>query len=218
MLMKKIFTFVSLLFVTSMAFAQEAKDYLQFIDANGNVVADGATVDVTEPKIEDYGAGFVIVEMPTGISVKNTFDEALNMRVDFNITALANGDFQICFPTECRNFSKVGPGSTGTCNLGAEEVRSLMSEWMPVDETIYGTTTVELQANIVTALGTVESYGPKITVNMIYKDPASVNNLEGDKATVVGRYSLAGQRIGNSQKGLNILRMSNGKAVKVMAK
>ena len=217
MLMKKIFTFVSLLFVTSMAFAQEAKDYLQFIDANGNVVADGVTVDVTEPKIEDYGAGFVIVEMPTGISVKNTFDEALNMRVDFNITALANGDFQICFPTECRNFSKVGPGSTGTCNLGAEEVRSLMSEWMPVDETSYGTTTVELQANIVTALGTVESYGPKITVNMIYKDPASVKNLENE-VKAVARYNAAGQQISGEQQGLNIVKLDNGKAVKVVNK
>jgi hypothetical protein len=92
-----------------------------------------------------------------------------------------------------------------------------MSEWIPVDETSYGTTTVELQANIVTALGTVESYGPKITVNMIYKDPASVKNLENE-VKAVARYNAAGQQISGEQQGLNIVKLDNGKAVKVVNK
>ena len=98
--------------------------------------------------------------------------------------------------------------------MKAGEKRDLQAEWIPKKDA-YGTCSVELQLVLTKGLG---SKGPKITVNMIYSDPASVNNLNGEQATEVARYNAAGQRIDASQRGLHIVKLSNGKTKKVMQK
>jgi hypothetical protein len=41
-------------------------------------------------------------------------------------------------------------------------------------------------------------------------------NANDDNATEVARYNAAGQQINGAQKGINIIKMSNGKTVKVI--
>ena len=52
---------------------------------------------------------------------------------------------------------------------------------------------------------------------MIYSDNASVNNIE-QKAQAVARYNAAGQQVSEKQQGLTIVKLDNGKAVKVVNK
>ena len=105
--------------------------------------------------------------------------------------------------------------------MTTDEKKNLMAEWLP-DEKGYGTCTVDLQVNTftynaITKKYNLDEYGPKIRVNMIYKDPASVKNLENE-VKAVARYNAAGQQINGEQQGLNIVKLDNGKAVKVVNK
>jgi hypothetical protein len=208
--MKKIFTLVFMALMTSFAFAQNAMEVLQFVDKDGNVVPDGSVVNITEGE-EDFWGDLMF---PTGLNVKNVYDEDLTVRVDYNVTSLPNGTFQICFPLSCMQINQVGSDSTNPGTMKAGEKRDLQAEWIPTKEA-YGTCTVELQLVLTKGLG---SKGPKITVNMIYSDPASVNNLNGKGATEVARYNVAGQRIDADQHGLHIVKFSDGKTKKVMQK
>jgi hypothetical protein len=208
--MKKIFTLVFMALMTSFAFAQNAKEVLQFVDKDGNVVPDGSVVNITEGE-EDFWGDLMF---PTGLYVTNSYDEDLDLRVDYNVTSLPNGSFQICFPMSCMYANATGSYKTNSGSMKAGEKRDLQAEWIPTKEA-YGTCSVELQLVLTKGLG---SKGPKITVNMIYSDPASVNNLNGKGATEVARYNAAGQRIDADQRGLHIVKLSNGKTMKVMQK
>lgn len=205
--------------MTSFAFAQNAKEVLQFVDKDGNVVPDGSVVNITEVTIVPItdNDGNVLWEeymFPTGLYVKNSYDEDVTVRVDYNITSLPNGAFQICFPMSCVSKTTTGSNSTNSGTMKSGETKDLQAEWM-CEENGYGTCSVELQLVLTKGLG---SKGPKITVNMIYSDPASVNNLNGEQATEVARYNAAGQRIDADQRGLHIVKLSNGKTMKVMQK
>ena len=216
--MKKIFTSVlMLLFATSIAFAQEAEPLLQFVNSEGNVVADGTTVNVTEGETDVFGD----IQFPTGISVQNISGDEIYVGISYNVTKLDNGSFQICFPLNCMNISNTGEGKTPQGKMATDEKKSLMAEWLPA-ENGFGTCSVELQANVYTYNAITKEYkldeeGPKITVNMIYKDPASVQNLENtvhEKA----RYNNVGQAVNGEQHGVNIVLFENGKTVKVINK
>lgn len=217
--MKKIFTLVFMALMTSFAFAQNAKEVLQFVDKDGNVVPDGSVVNITEVTAVPFPPGsdnpaWIDYMFPTGLFVTNSYDENLDLRVDYTVTSLPNGSFQICFPMSCMYANTTGSYKTNSGSMKAGEKRDLQAEWM-CEENGYGTCTVELQLVLTKGLG---SKGPKITVNMIYSDPASVNNLNDKGATEVARYNAAGQRIDASQRGLHIVKLSNGKTMKVMQK
>ena len=216
--MKKIFTLVFMALMTSFAFAQNAKEVLQFVDKDGNVVPDGSVVNITEvtavPFPDAENPAWIDYMFPTGLYVKNSYDEDLTVRVDYNIKTLSYGSFQICFPMSCVSVGEVGSYKTNSGTMKANEKKDLQAEWI-CEENVYGTCSVELQLVLTKGLG---SKGPKITVNMIYSDPASVNNLNGEQATEVARYNAAGQRIDADQRGLHIVKLSNGKTMKVMQK
>ncbi len=215
--MKKLFTSVMmLLFATSFAFAQDG-ELVRFVDEEGNVYADGSVIDITEGKEDAFGD----LEFSTGLYVENIAGEDVFVGSDYEIVSLPNGSFQFCFPQECVQQSKKGSYTTGQGKLGTDAKKNLQAEWFP-DEKGYGTCTVIFQINLytynaITKQYNLDEHGPKVTVNMIYKDPASVKNLENE-VKAVARYNAAGQQINGEQRGLNIVKLDNGKAVKVVNK
>lgn len=216
--MKKIFTSIlMLLFATNFALADE--DFpVQFVDKDGKVVANGATVNVAEGEKDVFGD----LLFKTGLFVTNASEDDVYVGIDYEIKSIPNGAFKICFPQNCVQKDAVGKYSTPQGPLVAADKKDIQAEWIP-DEDGFGTCTVELQVNIYTYNALTKRYildenGPKITVNMNYKDPASVNGLEADKTKETARYNLAGQHISKGQKGVNIVKYDNGKTVKQVKK
>ena len=205
-----------LLFAASFALAQDS-ELVRFVDEAGNVYADGSVIDITEGKEDVFGD----LEFSTGLYVENIAGEDVFVGSDYEIVSLPNGSFQFCFPQECVQQSKKGSYTTGQGKLGTDVKKSLQAEWFP-EEKGYGTCSVTFQINLytynaITKKYNLDEHGPKVTVNMTYKDPASVKNVENE-VKAVARYNAAGQQISGEQRGLNIVKLDNGKAVKVVNK
>lgn len=213
--MKKLFTSVMmLLLATSFAFAQD-EALVRFVDEAGNVYADGSTIDITEGEDDGWGG----MMFPTGLYVENIAGEDLYVGSDYEIVSIPNGSFQFCFPKTCANKSQKGSYTTEQGVLETDAKKDLQAEWLPE---AYGTCTVIIQINLYTFNAITKKYnlderGPKITVNMIYSDNASVNNIE-QKAQAVARYNAAGQQVSETQQGLTIVKLDNGKTMKVVNK
>ena len=168
--------------------------------------------------VEGEKDAFGDVMFKTGLYVKVATEGSVYVGIDYDIKSLPNGSFQICFPQNCVNKEEAGQYSTEKASFGATDKKDIQAEWLP-DEDGFGTCTVELQVNAyiynaLTKVYTLAESGPKVTVNMIYKDPASVDNIENDQAKETDRFNLSGQRISEGQKGVNIVKYDNGKTVK----
>lgn len=194
---------------------------LQFVDANGNVVADGSTLIINPTDLEDAPE----VEIKSGLSVKNTTDEDVFAAAAVSIKTLDSGRLQCCFPFSCYSRDAVCDFSTEpTDAIKAGETKDMQTEWFPDG---YGTCTTTYQLQLYEqklAPGqfvpskVLYANGPKVTVTFIYSDPASINGVSNDGAKPVAFYNANGQQINNLQKGLNFIKYSNGKTVKTVIK
>ena len=194
---------------------------LQFVDANGNIVADGSTLIINPTDLEDAPE----VEIKSGLFVKNTIDEDVFAAAAISITTLESGRLQCCFPFNCYSKDKVCDFTTDPSEpIKAGETRNMQTEWFP-DE--YGTCTATYQLKLYEQKFTpgqlvpskvLYANGPKVTVTYIYSDPASINGVSNDGAKAVAFYNANGQQINNLQKGLNFIKYSNGKTVKTVIK
>ena len=195
---------------------------LQFVDANGNVIADGATVNFAPTDPEETPGGF---EINPGIFVENLTDEPVYTAAQVNITAMSSGSLMCCFPANCYNKFELEEFTTDPSEpIQAKAKHSLNTEWYAE---AYGSCTASFQLKIyeeTLAPGqfvptkVLRANGPKITVNFIYNDPASINGVSNDGAKAVAFYNANGQQINNLQKGLNFIKYSNGKTVKTVIK
>lgn len=189
---------------------------LQFVDADGNVIADGATVNFAPTDPEETPGGF---EIKPGIFVENLTDEPVYTAAQVNITAMSSGSLMCCFPASCYNTFEPEEFTTDPLEpIQAKAKHSLDTEWYAE---AYGSCTASFQLKIYEAIlapGHLIANGPKITVNFIYNDPASINGVSNDGAKAVAFYNANGQQINNLQKGLNFIKYSNGKTVKTVIK
>lgn len=224
--MKKLFTLcAAMLMGSAMAFGQVDQTF-QFVDKDGNVVADGTTWTVSE-KVEDLFYGLMI---PSELSVKNTSGEAANVAVDYQVTQISGGSFMICFPLTCKlpvtDASELL--STDTGELAAGEVKDMATEWVvkPLgsDVEATGTCTATLQLKVMEQIEgsfryEVKAYGPKITLVFSNNGTTGIGSVEavGGKK-VEAYYSLSGRRLSVPQKGLNIVKFADGTARKVVVR
>lgn len=224
--MKKLFA-IAVMMMLGMAntFAQVDGTF-QFIDANDNVVADGSTVNVSAeitPGMPEFGIPDELYAK-FGLFVKNTTKEEAYVAVNLVTEEMPNGYVQICFPITCQTANS----NNYTTNAGpllANEKKDLQTEWFP-EIGSYGKAHFTVQLLVMDRFGMFPNYsyekvadGPKVTVNCVYSDPAGISNLESDKnATVVARYNAKGQVVTAPVKGVNILKLSNGKTVKQIIK
>ena len=224
--MKKIFTLFVALFCTVAMFAQDTKGMFEFADKDGNVVPNGSTLTKTE--VEKSGKR---LQINTGLFVKPELNgEKLGAKLRVEVENLDHGTIQCCLLGSCSTASKKGTFYS-TSNF-VDKLDDLATEWiMGTDKegkALKGEATVKLTlvACNKVSLGLdeweIEQFEWKevgdcssVTVKFVYDGTTAINGVtDNANATVVARYAADGTRLSAPQKGLNIVKLSNGKTVK----
>ena len=201
--MKKFFTlFMGLVAVMA---AQAQSDFpLQFADKDGNIIADGTVLNLTTAEVDDFGDAL----MPSGLYVKNTTNADVQGGGAYTITSLSNGAFQTCFPTNCVSNNRTGSYETSNGTIAAGELKSMQTEWLPVDN---GTCVVTYQLvtykqNVITKQWQKDKTGPTITLKFTY-DPTGINSTKnGKNVRTVEYYNLTGRRVQTPAHGMYIVK------------
>lgn len=213
--MKKIFTLALLLLpMVALSTWSQTNNTFCFVDKDGKEVADGAKLTMTES--EDDGWGGILI--PSGLSVKNTADEEVSLRIHCQLQTIDNGAFQICFPTNCITKEHVETFVTPSGPMNGGEVKNLLTEWTPES---YGKCTAVYQVEVMKMISLIPlqyeslGMGPSVTVEYVYANPADIENVRHEEMSEPSAYyHLNGIRQDTPQRGLNIVRMKNGKVVK----
>ena len=234
--MKKIFTLCFALFSAVTMFAQETKGMFEFATADGTVVPSGTVI--TKSDVEDFTdpeEGEDDMQIPTGLFVKpiktDLNGEKICVKLRLNVERIDHGSIAFCLLGNCKNASKKGEFES---NGGfVDKLDDLQTEWMigndeETDKAKYGEAKAKLTLVVCrkVSLGTdkfgIEQFkyedigeSSTITVHFIYNEKSTgINGINNADATVVARYAADGTRLSAPQKGLNIVKLSNGKTVK----
>ena len=213
--MKKILLVAAVLFSISMgAMAQSAKSALQFVDDKGNVIPDGSVFEVTEIiKDEDFGETY----MKPNLFIKNVSGLKKMVAMKLDLTSMPEGKMKCCIGN-CEFYDTPSIRTSGSMSIAAGKSESIETEWLIPD----GTTTPKYWTAVLTAglckegAAAVYEYsedGPSIKVRF-GKDPTAVTSVKENTVTEVERYNVQGQKISKPCKGINIIKLSNGKTVK----
>lgn len=233
--MKKLFTLCAAVLMGSvMAFAQTDNTF-RFVDADGNEVPDGTVVERYEKidgreEVPGWGVYDRGTYIPAGLYVENTSSEEVFCAIDYQVTQIDGGAFQICFPMNCSSESTVTDLiSTPSGPIQAGSKSDLQTEWfvrIANTETEYqGICKATLQLKTMReimngGIPTYEfvGYGPKVEI--IFHNDGTTEGItapeKAGKAEVEAYYSLDGCRRDVPQKGLNIVKYSDGTAKKVV--
>lgn len=227
--MKKIFTLFVALFCSVAMFAQDTKGMFEFADKNGNVVPNGSTLTKTE--VEKSGKR---LQINTGLFVKpvkpELNGEKLGVKMRVEVESIDHGTIQYCLLGQCMVASEKGTFYSPSDFV--KTLDNLATEWfMGTDKegkALKGEATVKLTlvACKRVSLGLndfgIEDFDweevgdcSSVTVKFIYDGTTAINGVaDNANATVVARYAADGTRLSAPQKGLNIVKLSNGKTVK----
>ena len=221
--MKRFFTLlVSVFALTATGWAQDEGEDLDqtfvFVDDQGNIVPDGSVITVAA--INDEG------QMVVPLKVKNVEGDGAAVSMFETIDALPNGDWQTCAFGNCMTLSATGYSAKNI--ISGTDASDIQTEWMP-EQGKYATWSATLQIhvfNIITktvfgmkqevAGEEIIGYGPKVTVNFVYNSESA--HISGTAADHQPKeyFNVRGQRIDGPQKGLNIIRLANGKTIKTI--
>ena len=196
---------------------EELDESFIFVDEEGNEIADGSTVTFVGKPHPFTGK---VSQVDVEVSVKNTLPSAEYCSLHIVTDTLPSGSITCCFADQCRdNIPADYESASGSFVSG--DTKGLQTEWM-VEDGNYGTATLTLQLRHMEKFATTYipvGEGPTINVNLIYSDPAAIDGIEGnDNTRIVARYNANGQIVKSPVKGVNILKLSNGKVVKVIEK
>lgn len=234
--MKKIFTLCFALFSAVTMFAQETKGMFEFATADGTVVPSGTVItksdveDFTEPEDE-----YDTKQISTGLFVKpiktDLNGEKICVKLRLNVERIDNGSIAFCLLGNCKNAIEEGEFES---NGGfVDKLGDLQTEWMidhdeETGKAMYGEAKAKLTLVVCrkVSLGKdqfgIEKFdyedigeSSTITVHFVYNEKSTgINGISTADATVVARYAADGTRLSAPQKGLNIVKLSNGKTVK----
>lgn len=235
--MKKIFTLCFALFSAVTMFAQETKGMFEFATADGTVVPSGTVI--TKSDVEDFTDpedGYDTKQISTGLFVKpiktDLNGEKICVKLRLNVERIDHGSIAFCLLDNCKKASEKGEFES---NAGfVDKLDDLATEWTigndeETDKAMYGEAKAKLTLVVCrkVSLGTdksdIEQFkyediigeSSTITVHFVYNEKSTdINGISNADATVVARYAADGTRLSAPQKGLNIVKLSNGKTVK----
>ena len=170
--MKRLFTFFTAMLLVVMASAQEDETF-QFVDAGGNVIANGATITITQ--VNDEG------QMVVPVCLKNASGAKAAAAIYEDIDAMPNGQWQTCAIGNCIQLAASGYSAKSV--VDADYNADIQTEWTP-QAGKYATWEAKLQIQVFdvvarsqfgtvieTAGSKVIGYGPAITVRFEYSEP-----------------------------------------------
>ena len=196
--MKKFFT-LCLGLMAALATQAQNEFPVQFADKDGNIIADGTTLEITESEDD----GFEIL-MPSGLYAKNTSSESVHCAGVFTVQKMDNGTFQSCFPGNCMQAPKLGYYTTQDGDVAGNELKNMQTEWLPASE---GSCTVVYQLisykqNAVTKKWNKDKEGPKITLNFTYNTTHVATAKNGKAIDSTQYFDLQGRRIAKPTTGI----------------
>lgn len=207
---------------TTASYAQVNKTF-SFVDKDGKEIPSG-TVWTTNTEEDDPFDGLMVVDE---VFVKNNTNERQGVGAFINVQKIENGSFRICFPQNCMGGLKGGMTRTGSGALDANQVKPLKSEWFPEADGICEVYVKLEYYNINKNKFGIESFErvddedldnpmPYINIHFV-KGATAINGIkDGQNVEVIGIYDATGKQIQTTQKGLNIVKLSNGKTVKIV--
>lgn len=234
--MKKIFTLCFALFSAVAMFAQETKGMFEFATADGTVVPSGTVItksdveDFTDPEEEMDNK-----QIPTNLFVKpiktDLNGEKICVKLRVNVERIDHGSIAFCLLGSC--MSATAKGKYDSNGGFVDKLDDLQTEWKigndeETDKAMYGEAKAKLTLVVCrkVSLGKddfgIENFdyedigeSSTITVHFVYNEKSTgINDISNADATVVARYAADGTRLSAPQKGLNIVKLSNGKTVK----
>lgn len=241
--MKKITTLcLSLLCFAGVAQAQQTNKTFRFVEkhADGTTkeIPDGSTLNYTAADAEETPYG---VQIKPALYVENTTGDQKAIALTLNIASINEGAaIRFCAVSNCSSFDYVGEFVKNGMEAG-KNVDDMMLEYIPVsdmddDDNIIcfdGAAAITLRADECeytegeTKWGT-KAYtygnpigvGPQISINFNFNYTGIQDAQNPDNGIVkeVARYNGAGQRVNGPVKGLNIVKLANGKTVKQIYK
>ena len=201
-----------------------------FVDKNDNEIPSGSVVTANTVESVDDGEGGTYEQIPSGVYVKNNSSEELAAGVTVTLNRLDNGSAQCCFPTSCIPDWGETIGATKKTEGGkikAGSTLSLQTEWFPTEN---GEAEASVSLNVYdlkkTTIGNVSMIvvgnersdieRQTLTIKFV-KSATGINSIAGNAiATPVAYYSVDGKRLQAPQKGLNIIRLSNGEIIEII--
>ncbi|MCR5181134.1 MAG: hypothetical protein K6C30_07980 [Bacteroidaceae bacterium] len=200
--MKRISTLFLGLFA-ALALQAQSDFPIQFADKDGNIIADGTTLTITDVEEDLFG-----VLMPSGVYVKNTTNAKVRCAGSFTVQSISNGMFQSCFPNSCKAVTSKGSYITGDDFLQAGELKNMMTEWIPDQKGICTVVyqLVTFKENVITKQWNKDKEGPTITLQFV-NAPDGVSSQRADKAVqAVEFYDLTGRRVDTLARGMFLVR------------
>lgn len=234
--MKKIFTLCVALFAAVSMFAQETKGMFEFATADGTIVPSGSVItksdveDFTDPKDEHDTK-----QISTGLFVKpiktDLNGEKLRVKLRVDVEKIDHGSINFCLLGNCSSVIRKG---TYESNGGfVDQLDDLLTEWIigyneETGKAKYGEAKAKLTLVVCRKVSQgkdkfgIEQFkyedvgeSSTVTVKFVYNEKSTgINGISNANATVVARYAADGTRLSAPQKGLNIVKLSNGKTVK----
>ena len=161
------------------AMAQDVDESYVFMDEEGNIIENGATV--VRNVVEAYDEVSEVIY--SGISVLNLAGSSSDyLKMHYDIQRLDNGIYQICFPSTCNMKTEVGVYETGIGQLMGD-LQDIQSEWFPIAD---GECVVTLRIEVFTKQGLFPpSYvhkadGPTMTLRFVKGNIPGPEPLAGD--------------------------------------
>ena len=217
--MKKLFTLILACLALAIAsHAQEKADgTFQLVDTDGNEVADGSVITVTELNADG--------QMVVPLRVKNVSGKKAAASIYEEINGKPGGEWQTCAFGNCLTLTQNGYSPKSVVEASYE--KSIQTEWIPVVGQ-YAEWTATLQVHVfnittkkqfgqeIDAVGdNIIGYGPKVTVRFRYMDPAHIDATGAKGSAISHIYTTDGRRLNTLRRGLNIVKLANGHAFKV---
>lgn len=218
---KSLLLIVAAMFTTA-SYAQVDKTF-SFVDKDGKEIPSGTVWTANHVEEDDFGT----TQVPSEVYVKNNTNERQGIGTFVNVKKIESGNFQICFPMNCMSGITGGMVRTEGGAMNAGETKTLASEWFPEADGVCDVLVKLEYYNINKNKWGMESFErvddedldnpmPFITIHFV-KGATAINGIkDGQNVEVTGIYDATGKQIQTTQKGLNIVKLSNGKTVKIV--
>ncbi len=212
--MKKFFLLLPAMLLTLAASAQKIEFRL-----DGKTLQDGATATF-QAEEDDWGT----VSINTNPS-DNPYLLVIHQEDDDDFTEEGTATMEIeentigNYPALCMGGNCVPMNTSSlTKDFTFTTWEGLPTNDVKVDYDVYPTTGNygHIKSKLTVNVGSVSSY---IYIDLVYTDPAGIKDVnKTENTTVVARYSADGQLVSAPVKGLNIVKLANGKTIKQVVK